>query len=872
MNILYVSNYIDERYFEYIFDNSKEKPIQSIQKFNKLFVSGLKNNVEVEKITILTNACVNRSISNKLFWKGKNVVNNKVSFWYIPFLNIKIVKQFCIAVMSVFFALFWCIKNLNKKCVLISDGYFPIISTVSSIICKLFGIPVMTLYTDLPKCAASSLIDGKSLFRKIIDFIVNIGDKINIMCSDMFILLTKEMNKIVNKKNKPYIIMEGLVDSNFSFEKTEKKKKAIMYAGGLYEKYGVKLLIDSFIKWNNKNYELWLCGSGDLVDYIKSLDNEKIKYFGSIPNSEVVELEKQATLLVNPRFSNEEYTKYSFPSKNMEYMVSGTPVLTTKLPGMPEEYNDYVYLIEDETIEGFIDKYNELLLKNSNKLIEKGKKAQEFVFKEKNNIVQSNKIIDMLQPCVNKKKKIRKKFYLFSLILSIILIIFGYLFKNLEICKLSLILCFISILIKSLYNYKKYLIFILFLISFLTFGIGQYFFDNVTNDILYYKNYQEIYVIKTVLIQFLGLFSLYCGYELISFFNSKRNINTLKKDNNKILIIFKKIITFFLILTFLSSIFVNMEKMIFVLNNSYLSLYTTSFHSIFPELIIKLSSYYFIFLLFYLSIERSKKNIWISLLMFMLNNIIDLLSGSRFLFVFGIIFILFYLFIYNINNNIKFSKRLKRITIVICLFSIPILLIFLNLYNGIRNGNFNQKIDPIFEIESFFVSQGRSANLITYAQIYEKELKDSNANFVFGNFYDTIIEKVEKISDLNINNEKSKVENNFGIVISKLVLGEESVKKGNGLGTNYLAELYINYGFIGIILFNILLGILIGYFYLNNNNGFIYKFYCLSSMRPIMHILRGAAFEAISIFFSFTVVSILLFYLLLCLILKKKED
>lgn len=421
MNILYVSNYIDERYFEYIFDNSKEKPIQSIQKFNKLFVSGLKNNVEVEKITILTNACVNRSISNKLFWKGKNVVNNKVSFWYIPFLNIKIVKQFCIAVMSVFFALFWCIKNLNKKCVLISDGYFPIISTVSSIICKLFGIPVMTLYTDLPKCAASSLIDGKSLFRKIIDFIVNIGDKINIMCSDMFILLTKEMNKIVNKKNKPYIIMEGLVDSNFSFERTEKKKKAIMYAGGLYEKYGVKLLIDSFIKWNNKNYELWLCGSGDLVDYIKSLDNEKIKYFGSIPNSEVVELEKQATLLVNPRFSNEEYTKYSFPSKNMEYMVSGTPVLTTKLPGMPEEYNDYVYLIEDETIEGFIDKYNELLLKNSNKLIEKGKKAQEFVFKEKNNNIQTGKIVNKIKELHD--NRIENKIIFIYLIYNLILLL-----------------------------------------------------------------------------------------------------------------------------------------------------------------------------------------------------------------------------------------------------------------------------------------------------------------------------------------------------------------------------------------------------------------------------------------------------------------
>ena len=36
----------------------------------------------------------------------------------------------------------------------------------------------------------------------------------------------------------------------------------------------------------------------------------------------------------------------------MEYMVSGTPMMTTVLPGMPEEYYPYVWLIEDETEDG----------------------------------------------------------------------------------------------------------------------------------------------------------------------------------------------------------------------------------------------------------------------------------------------------------------------------------------------------------------------------------------------------------------------------------------------------------------------------------------------------------------------------------------
>ena len=36
----------------------------------------------------------------------------------------------------------------------------------------------------------------------------------------------------------------------------------------------------------------------------------------------------------------------------MEYMASGTPVLTTRLPGMPAEYYPYVEFIDEETPEG----------------------------------------------------------------------------------------------------------------------------------------------------------------------------------------------------------------------------------------------------------------------------------------------------------------------------------------------------------------------------------------------------------------------------------------------------------------------------------------------------------------------------------------
>jgi glycosyltransferase involved in cell wall biosynthesis len=114
-------------------------------------------------------------------------------------------------------------------------------------------------------------------------------------------------------------------------------------------------------------------------------------------NSQIVEKEQEATLLVNPRPTHEEFVKYSFPSKTMEYMASGTPVLTTILPGMPKEYHPYVFLLEDESAEGICRKLKEVMSLSDEDLFRKGSEARKFVLEQKNNVIQGKKILDMLE-------------------------------------------------------------------------------------------------------------------------------------------------------------------------------------------------------------------------------------------------------------------------------------------------------------------------------------------------------------------------------------------------------------------------------------------------------------------------------------------
>ena len=77
-------------------------------------------------------------------------------------------------------------------------------------------------------------------------------------------------------------------------------------------------------------------------------------------------------------------------------MVSGTPILTTKLPGMPEEYYPYIYMFDNETVEGYADTLKYVLSKPNEELQNKGKVAKEFVLQKKNNIFQTKRIMDLI--------------------------------------------------------------------------------------------------------------------------------------------------------------------------------------------------------------------------------------------------------------------------------------------------------------------------------------------------------------------------------------------------------------------------------------------------------------------------------------------
>ncbi len=176
---------------------------------------------------------------------------------------------------------------------------------------------------------------------------------------DSFVLLTEQMKDRLPVGDKPYLVSEALLTDE-ALEQAKRKAadppapacgtRNIVYTGKLDARFGAKDLIDSMEHLPDQDLRLVLAGTGDALEYAKarSARDMRIRVLGQITPAEAEELRQTAAVLVNPRSSREEYTNYSFPSKNAEYLLPGKSVVAYLLPGMPAAYRDFLCVPQAE--------------------------------------------------------------------------------------------------------------------------------------------------------------------------------------------------------------------------------------------------------------------------------------------------------------------------------------------------------------------------------------------------------------------------------------------------------------------------------------------------------------------------------------------
>lgn len=316
----------------------------------------------------------------------------------VGYCNIKLVRKKSIA-SAVYAALDNHFSKLDEPGILIVySASASFLTPVERLKKKYSQLKVCVVIADLPNM--SNLSQNKSFLKKML--IRYLADKsYRTMGSiDCFALLTRHMADYMHI-TQPYCVMEGIATEDHPpvLSGLAERTKIILYTGTLHRKFGILHLLKAFQYLADVDLRLVICGLGDSEPEIRAAaeQDSRIRFMGQIDRSKILTLQRRAAVLVNPRQNNEEFTKYSFPSKILEYLSSGTPVVAYKLDGIPDEYDPYIIYPENQSAEALAGALQSVCKMTDTQRRAIGKKNREFVLKEKNSKVQVQKILKMIE-------------------------------------------------------------------------------------------------------------------------------------------------------------------------------------------------------------------------------------------------------------------------------------------------------------------------------------------------------------------------------------------------------------------------------------------------------------------------------------------
>lgn len=299
----------------------------------------------------------------------------------------------------------WVKKHEGEQVIIIFSIYTPYL--LSAVLSAERRTKICLIVPDLPEYMDEYLDKKpiKKLLKKLDRHLINKMLK----RVDYFVLFADAMAESLNVGNRPTIRIEALspIEEAGDINNIEKTDGSLLYTGTLDKRYGITDLLEAFALVKNRKARLWICGAGNAQDDIEraAQNDPRIRWFGHVSREEVLRLQKEANILINPRSGQGEYTKYSFPSKTIEYMLSGTPVIMRRLDGIPREYYNHIIVDEIATVESLAQLIEDTLKLSREQTVEMGRRARDFILKEKNPAAQCKKILELMDIDFEQKQK-----------------------------------------------------------------------------------------------------------------------------------------------------------------------------------------------------------------------------------------------------------------------------------------------------------------------------------------------------------------------------------------------------------------------------------------------------------------------------------
>jgi oligosaccharide repeat unit polymerase len=370
----------------------------------------------------------------------------------------------------------------------------------------------------------------------------------------------------------------------------------------------------------------------------------------------------------------------------------------------------------------------------------------------------------------------------------------------------SILLSCVMVVIYCLTDFKKRLPLLLFVVCVFTFLVAKVMLGYFTGEKGWDFGLSDKDLVTAINILIYTLLALMVGFAIAE---KKRikiklgRVSGLKKffdDNSYNLATLKQVNFIIWLVSLIFTVGFNIQKMLYALANGYISLYTTYQSSGWA------SQFQLVFtasLFIGLAANPSRRRMWIYLLFGFLVPLITLVQGSRGAFVSYIVFAFYYIY----ENDIKLinRKNKKRNSgsikwIILAVVAGFIILPFMYSYGHTRSAqSYTASESAIDGVKNFFFEESESFKLVKYAIRYNGKLPQKY--YSLGTFINTVTHTVYASQTA----EKALYGHSFGDVITYTV-APNGYLNGFGYGSSYVAEVYYDFEYIGVVIVNMFLG------------------------------------------------------------------
>lgn len=281
----------------------------------------------------------------RIIFRGFNFEQHGAAGRCMGFVNLVLLKHVT-RLWACIFNLGW-VRRCGAGAVFIHGLHSPYL--LFGVLLSLLGFRVIPILTDPPSLILPTDGAVTRLLKTVDQWII----KRLLARSFAVVGLAKALTDTYAPRG-PSLVFPGILNSEWTrlietvTPQPTVRQFTVLYSGGLNAAYGVDRLLQAAELLPQFRFVFF--GKGDQEAAMAGRAN--VEYRGFVGAQELASHVLAADVLINPRPTHEAFAQNSFPSKLIEYVASARPVLTTRIPAIPDEVKDCFHYIDDESPEG----------------------------------------------------------------------------------------------------------------------------------------------------------------------------------------------------------------------------------------------------------------------------------------------------------------------------------------------------------------------------------------------------------------------------------------------------------------------------------------------------------------------------------------